>query len=273
MSTSPIGSFLAARPWRATVLFFAFLAVSLSLLPVDVAGAVDQPVGDAQATVETTPVSHSGDAADDPAIWRNPIDPSRSIVIGNDKGGALEVYDLAGARIQRIDRGVLRQRRRPDRVRHRDRDDRHRGHLSRGGVRVYAHRSRRPDCSPTSPTPRRAASPPRIGGEGICLYRSPRPGSSTCSSTRATAGSRSGRSPTRRRRAGRGHDGPPVGRGHRGGGLRRRRRARRPLHQRGGRRDLEVRRRADRPDDHGLARRRRSARSPPAVTSCPTPRA
>jgi 3-phytase len=51
------------------------------------------------------PVSHSGDAADDPAIWRNKIDPSRSTIIGNDKGGALEVYDLSGARIQRLTGG------------------------------------------------------------------------------------------------------------------------------------------------------------------------
>ena len=52
-------------------------------------------------------MSHSGDAADDPAIWRNPIDPSRSTVIGNDKGGALEVYDLSGARIQRFTGGFF----------------------------------------------------------------------------------------------------------------------------------------------------------------------
>ncbi|WP_327356879.1 phytase [Streptomyces sp. NBC_01304] len=54
------------------------------------------------ATVETAPVSHSGDAADDPAIWVHPTDPSRSVVVGTDKKGALEVYDLTGARIQRI---------------------------------------------------------------------------------------------------------------------------------------------------------------------------
>ncbi|MFF8271565.1 phytase [Streptomyces sp. NPDC016562] len=54
------------------------------------------------ATVETAPVSHSGDAADDPAIWVHPTDPARSVVIGTDKKGALEVYDLAGTRIQRI---------------------------------------------------------------------------------------------------------------------------------------------------------------------------
>lgn len=54
------------------------------------------------ATVETAPVSHSGDAADDPAIWVNPSDPAKSAVVGTDKKGALEVYDLAGKLIQRI---------------------------------------------------------------------------------------------------------------------------------------------------------------------------
>src|SRR5262245_48304552 len=67
----------------------------------------EQPTGDAQATVETTPVTHTGDAADDPAIWRHPTDPSLSLVIGNDKGGALDVYDLAGNRIQQFTGGFF----------------------------------------------------------------------------------------------------------------------------------------------------------------------
>lgn len=51
---------------------------------------------------ETTPVAHSGDAADDPAVWYDATDPSRSRVIGTDKDGYLEVYDLSGNRVQRI---------------------------------------------------------------------------------------------------------------------------------------------------------------------------
>ena len=48
--------------------------------------------------VETDPVPHSGDAADDPAIWLHPTDSAQSVVIGTDKrtGGGLAVYDLAG---------------------------------------------------------------------------------------------------------------------------------------------------------------------------------
>ncbi|CAA9436824.1 MAG: 3-phytase [uncultured Rubrobacteraceae bacterium] len=49
---------------------------------------------------ETDPVPHSGDAADDPAIWVNPSDPSRSTIIGTDKLGGIAVYDLAGTQLQ-----------------------------------------------------------------------------------------------------------------------------------------------------------------------------
>ena len=52
--------------------------------------------------VETDPVPEAGDAADDPAIWRHPTDPGRSMVIVNDKLGGLESYDMEGHRIQRI---------------------------------------------------------------------------------------------------------------------------------------------------------------------------
>jgi 3-phytase len=51
-------------------------------------------------TAETSPVSHSGDAADDAAIWVNPSDPVRSTIIGTDKLGGIAVYDLAGTQLQ-----------------------------------------------------------------------------------------------------------------------------------------------------------------------------
>jgi parallel beta-helix repeat protein len=53
------------------------------------------------ATVETDPVHHSGDAADDAAIWIHPTDPSLSTVIGTDKLGGLAVYDLSGRQVHR----------------------------------------------------------------------------------------------------------------------------------------------------------------------------
>jgi 3-phytase len=57
---------------------------------------------DVTAAVQTAPVAHSGDAADGPAIRVDPSDPAKSAVIGTDKKGALEVYDLAGTRPQRV---------------------------------------------------------------------------------------------------------------------------------------------------------------------------
>ena len=152
-------------------LFIAIIALSLSLARITSARAIDQPIGDAQATVETEPVSHTGDAADDPAIWRNPIDPSRSTVIGNDKGGALEVYDLSGARIQRLTGGffgnvdvrygfVIALGRTDIAV------------VYRGGVRVYAiDPVTRLLSNITDASTGSIAT--GIGGEGICLYRSP----------------------------------------------------------------------------------------------------
>ena len=58
--------------------------------------------GETVATVETDPVPSSGDAADDPAIWVHPDDPSLSLVIGTDKRAGLAVYDLSGNELQYI---------------------------------------------------------------------------------------------------------------------------------------------------------------------------
>jgi 3-phytase len=59
------------------------------------------------AMVQTDPVPHLGDAADDPAIWVNPTDPARSRVLGTDKKGGLGVYDLTGKQLQYLPVGRL----------------------------------------------------------------------------------------------------------------------------------------------------------------------
>jgi 3-phytase len=53
-----------------------------------------------KALVETESVPSPGDAADDPAIWVHPSDPARSLVLGTDKKGGLNVFDLDGRRLQ-----------------------------------------------------------------------------------------------------------------------------------------------------------------------------
>jgi myo-inositol-hexaphosphate 3-phosphohydrolase len=61
------------------------------------------PIDSVPAVVETEPVAGERDAADDMAIWVNPWDRAQSLVVGTDKAAKnLEVYDLAGRRIQRI---------------------------------------------------------------------------------------------------------------------------------------------------------------------------
>ena len=72
------------------------------LNPAAPAGTVSSTV---VATVETEPVPHGGDSADDPAVWVDPDDPSRSVVIGTDKSGGLAVYDLAGEQLQYLPAG------------------------------------------------------------------------------------------------------------------------------------------------------------------------
>ena len=58
------------------------------------------------AVAETDPVRSGGDAADDAAIWINAQNPSASLIIGTDKQSGIEVYDLAGARVQFVPAGL-----------------------------------------------------------------------------------------------------------------------------------------------------------------------
>ena len=62
---------------------------------------------DITAVVETVPVPVGGDAADDPAIWVNPKDSTKSLVIGTNKQLGLHVYDLAGNEVQMLRDGKL----------------------------------------------------------------------------------------------------------------------------------------------------------------------
>src|SRR3546814_947188 len=61
----------------------------------------------ARASVETVPVETGGDAADDPAIWIDPADPARSVVIGTQKKSGLYVYGLDGQMIQYLPDGRM----------------------------------------------------------------------------------------------------------------------------------------------------------------------
>jgi 3-phytase len=57
------------------------------------------PAAAVTATVETVAMKNEGDAADDPAIWIDAADPSRSVIIGTNKKAGLAIYSLDGAEL------------------------------------------------------------------------------------------------------------------------------------------------------------------------------
>ena len=122
------------------------------------------------ANDETAPVAHTGDAADDPAIWVDHTDPGQSLVIGNDKKGALEVYDLDGNRVQRITtattfwgnvdvrQGVTVGNRTLDLVM-----------AYNAGIRTF---TVNPATHQLTPVGDGTGAIPTNGGEGLCAYQS-----------------------------------------------------------------------------------------------------
>lgn len=65
------------------------------------------PLPEVIPSAETSPMPQFGDAADDPALWINPQDPSQSLIIGTNKRQGLFVYDLQGRERQRLDVGRM----------------------------------------------------------------------------------------------------------------------------------------------------------------------
>jgi myo-inositol-hexaphosphate 3-phosphohydrolase len=154
---------------RARILWGPLLALA-TVLPAVVtvsARAASEP-SLVPADVETTPVRKSGDAADDPAIWVNRSDPTKSTVIGNSKGDALEVYDLSGARIQRIDGSFGNVDVRQDVPLGTGSID-IAAVTGGGGLKIYA-------INPSSRLLSNISEGGTIrtgGGEGLCMYHSP----------------------------------------------------------------------------------------------------
>jgi 3-phytase len=74
-----------------------FLAGCATELPIGERIARATPAVNVVARGETVPVgSVNQDAADDPAIWRNPARPEASLIVGTDKKAGLYAYDLEG---------------------------------------------------------------------------------------------------------------------------------------------------------------------------------
>ena len=77
---------------------FALLSLGFAGACATVPPITGDPAVTVTARAETPPVGTAReDAADDPAIWRNPANPSASLIVGTDKKGGLYVYDLKGA--------------------------------------------------------------------------------------------------------------------------------------------------------------------------------
>ncbi|MDL5204681.1 phytase [Streptomyces sp. ALI-76-A] len=91
------------RTARSAVLL-ASGTVLTTLLATTPAGAADLPV--VTATTETAALfddeAGGNSDADDPAIWRNPADPARSLVVATAKEGGLRVYDLEARLVQSL---------------------------------------------------------------------------------------------------------------------------------------------------------------------------
>jgi 3-phytase len=78
-----------------------------SAQPAAVPAAIQASLRQISAVAETAAVDSAGDAADDPAIWVHPEDPSQSLVIGTDKQKGLNVYDLDGRLLQALPDGRM----------------------------------------------------------------------------------------------------------------------------------------------------------------------
>ncbi|MEN0039142.1 MAG: phytase [Cellvibrio sp.] len=65
------------------------------------------PIVPVTASVQTQVMARFGDAADDPAIWVNKKDATKSRVIGTNKQQGLFVYDMQGREVQHFNTGKL----------------------------------------------------------------------------------------------------------------------------------------------------------------------
>ena len=163
-------------PRRVLALTAIAVAVVVAVVAVGRGGSTDDGglLGVVSPSVSTDPVPHGGDAADDPAVWVDPSDPARSLVLGTDKKGGLAVYDLGGREVQYLAGG------RPNNV-----DVREGFALGGRSVSLVAAGDRSDDTIAlwtVDPRTRRLREVPGnpielgIAVYGSCLYRSPATG-------------------------------------------------------------------------------------------------
>ncbi|MGH9041592.1 MAG: phytase [Acidimicrobiia bacterium] len=89
------------RSSRRTVCALLVLALLASLAAFLTPARADQPTTDAAPTVETAPVETDG-TTDDPAIWVDADDPTKSLVFGANDASGIGIYDLSGVEREAI---------------------------------------------------------------------------------------------------------------------------------------------------------------------------
>lgn len=163
---------MAAR----VALFCATLAIGGCAWFAEPVPAPRADVPAVSAVAETQPVASADDAADDPAIWADPADPTASLIVGTDKQRGIVLYDLRGRALHRLDAGRINN------------VDLREGFLLQGKTVVLAAGSNRSDGSldlwvldPKGRTLREVSDGVLPLGMpdpyGLCMYRSARDGS------------------------------------------------------------------------------------------------
>lgn len=94
-------------PLPGVAVLALIVAMGATVTFVGAVGMDSTDVAVVVAQVETDPVPNEGDAADDSAIWVNPLDASASTILGTDKEGGIAVYDLSGRELQYLADGRL----------------------------------------------------------------------------------------------------------------------------------------------------------------------
>ncbi|MFD7899150.1 phytase [Streptomyces sp. NPDC059743] len=90
---------------RHTVAAVATAAVALTaavVVPAQAGPSTAEVAAKAETPVLFDDAAGGDASADDPAIWRDPANPARSLVLGTAKVGGLRVYDLAAREVQSI---------------------------------------------------------------------------------------------------------------------------------------------------------------------------
>ncbi|HKS37105.1 MAG TPA: phytase [Verrucomicrobiae bacterium] len=86
--------------------FFLSGVIGASLAAACPAALVAATTVQPEARVQTVPMPHGDDAADDPAVWIHPQQPELSLIFGTDKQGGLHAYNMDGSEHQLVSDGT-----------------------------------------------------------------------------------------------------------------------------------------------------------------------